>query len=176
MARRSLLSRHELEEHRFHPVVLGVVSLGALFLHAYLPRVWAPLGILDLPLIVVLYFSISWRSPVAGTVYGAAMGLLEDLPGNQYIGVNGIAKSVLGYAAASIGLRIDVENGMIRLGASFVFFLMQSCLLFLIQHFLLGTGDENLLWLHELIRAAVNALVSMPVFYLLDRTRVDEVL
>ncbi len=173
MARRSITNRRELEEHHFHPVVVLAVSLCALFLHAFLPRVWRPLAILDLPLIVVVYFAISWRNRIAGTMLGTVIGLLQDLPGNLYIGVNGIAKAVVGYAASSIGLRIDVENVFTRVLLNFGFFLLQSALLFLIGRFLLAEGSNGMQWIHELIRAAVNAAVAMPLFALLDRTRMD---
>jgi rod shape-determining protein MreD len=173
MPRRSFTNRRELEEHEFHPVVLAAVVLCVLFLQAYLPRVWQPLSILDLPLIVVLYLSISWRNPTAGTLVGTVVGLLQDLPNNQYVGVNGMAKAVVGYAAASIGLKIDVDNVVTRLGMNFGFCLLQSVLLFIIHRFLLGQSSYSLLWLHELIRAAVNAAVALPMFLLLDRTRRD---
>ena len=175
MPRRSFTNRRELEEHSFHPAVLVAVPFCALFLHAYLPRVWTPLNILDLPLIVVLYFSIAWRNPIGGTLFGTLTGLLEDLPGNQYIGVNGIAKAVIGYAAASIGLKVDVDNTVTRTAMNFIFFLLQSALLFLIQRFLLGDTIQTR-WLHELLRAGINTAVSLPVFFLLDRTRTDEYL
>ncbi|MEK6396712.1 MAG: rod shape-determining protein MreD [Terriglobus sp.] len=176
MARRLFTNRRELEEHSFHPAVLLAVPLCALFLHAYLPRVWQPLGILDLPLIVVLYFSIAWRNPIAGTLFGTVVGLLQDLPGNQFIGVNGIVKSVLGYAAASIGLKIDVENLITRVAMNFVFCLLQSLLLFAIQRLLLGQADGPPRWIHELLRAAINSAIAIPIFLLLDRTRMDSVL
>jgi rod shape-determining protein MreD len=174
MSRRSFANRRELEEHHFHPAVLLAVPLGALFLHTYLPRVWAPLGILDLPLIVVLYFAVSWRSPIAGTLMGTVMGLLQDLPSNQYIGVNGMAKAIIGYAAASIGLKVDVENTITRAVMNFGFCLLQSAMLFVIERFLLGENNYALRWVHELLRAAINAGLALPIFFLLDRTRMDD--
>jgi rod shape-determining protein MreD len=45
---------------------------------------------------------------------GAAMGLFEDALTHHAIGVNGIAKTVAGFLAASLGVRIDVENYTIR--------------------------------------------------------------
>jgi rod shape-determining protein MreD len=173
MRRRSFTSRRELEEHTFHPMVLVAVVLCVLFLQSYLPRVWAPLSILDLPLIVVLYLSISWRNATAGTLIGTVVGLLQDLPNNQYIGVNGMAKAVIGYASASIGLKIDVDNLVTRLGMNFGFCLLQSALLFIIHRFLLDESGYAVQWVHELIRAAVNSAVALPMFLLLDRTRRD---
>jgi len=174
MPRRSFATRRELEEHHFHPAVLIAVALAALFLHTYLPRIWQPFSILDLPLIVVLYLSISWRNPLSGTFIGAAIGLLQDLPGNSFIGVNGMAKTIVGYAAASIGLKVDVDNFITRAMMNFGFCLLQSLILLVIQRFLLGDNTYAIRWLHELIRAAVNTAVAVPVFFLLDYTRIDE--
>jgi rod shape-determining protein MreD len=171
---RRFTNRRELEEHHFHPAVLLAVPLFALFLHAYLPHLWAPLGILDLPLIVVLYFSVSWRSPIAGTLIGTAIGLLQDLPSNQYIGFAGIAKAIIGYSAASIGLKIDVENVITRGAMNFGFCLLQSVLFFIVERFLLGESSYAPNWGHELLRAAINAAIALPIFFLLDRTRTDE--
>ena len=174
MSRRSFANRRELEEHHFHPVVLVAVPLCALFLQAYLPHIWRPLSILDLPLIVLLYFSISWRSRIAGTLFGTAVGILQDLPSNQYIGVNGIAKAIIGYAAASIGVKVDVENVVTRVILNFGFFCLQSVLLVLIERFFLGNSSYAASPTHELLRAGVNAAVALPIFLMLDRTRMDE--
>ena len=174
MARRSFANRRELEEHHFHPVVLLSVPLCALFLHAYLPHIWLGFNMLDLPLISVLYFSISWRNRIQGTLFGTAIGLLQDLPSNQYIGVNGMAKAIIGYAAASIGLKVDVDNVLTRAMLIFSFFLLQSALLFTILHYVLGAGDYAPRWIHELLRAVVNTAIAVPIFFLLDRTRMGE--
>jgi len=45
---------------------------------------------------------------------------------SQPIGVNGMAKSVIGYAAASLGSQIDVENMATRALLTFGFSLLQS--------------------------------------------------
>src|SRR5277367_3994329 len=109
MATRSYTSRRELEQHSFSPAVAVLVPLGAILLQALLPKPFPRLAILDLPLIVTVFFAVSRRNPVAGTLTGGAIGLLQDALTAQPIGVNGMAKSVIGYIAASIGVQIDVE-------------------------------------------------------------------
>ena len=132
------------------------------------------MAILDLPLVVTLFFAVSRRSPIAGTVTGATIGLLQDVLTSQPIGVNGMAKSVIGYAAASLGSRIDVDNTVTRGLLTFGFSLLQSALLYLIERRLLGIRSFHILWLHELMRAVVNTLVGVPVYLLLDRWRRQE--
>jgi rod shape-determining protein MreD len=168
------MSRREVEQQSFGLAVAVFVPLGAILLQVLLPRLLPGLAILDLPLIVTLFFAISRRSPIAGTVTGATIGLLQDVLTSQPIGVNGMAKSVIGYAAASLGSRIDVENTGTRAILTFGFSLLQSALLYLIERRLLGFGGFHLLWVHELLRATVNTAVAIPVFLLLDRAKRQE--
>lgn len=167
----SYTSRRELEQHSFPPAVALLVPVGAIVLQVLISKLSWRMGIVDLPLIVTIFFAVSRRSPVAGTLTGAAIGLLQDALTNQPIGVNGMAKSVIGYIAASIGVQVDVENLTTRVLINFGFSLLNSLLLFLINRRLLGNSDFHVLWLHELIRACVNTVVAVPIFILLDRTK-----
>jgi rod shape-determining protein MreD len=174
MVTRSYMSRREVEQQSFSLPVALLVPLAAILLQVLLPRLFTSLALLDLPLVVTLFFAISRRSPIAGTVTGATIGLLQDVLTNQPIGVNGMAKSVIGYAAASLGSQIDVENLATRALLSFGFSLVQSMLLYLIERRLLGIHAFHLLWLHELLRAVANTVVAVPVFLLLDRWKRQE--
>jgi rod shape-determining protein MreD len=171
MANRSYTSRRELEEHSFHPAVTLLVPVVAILLQVLLPKHFSRLAILDLPLIVTIFFAVSRRSPIAGTLTGAVIGLLQDALTNQPIGVNGMAKALIGYIAASIGVQVDVENISTRVLMNFIFSLLQSLFLYLIISRLLGLPGYHLLWLHELIRALVNTLVAIPLFFILDGTK-----
>jgi rod shape-determining protein MreD len=174
MATRSYTSRRELEEHSFHPAVTLLVPLAAIILQALLPKPLPRLAILDLPLIITLFFAVSRRSPIAGALTGATIGLLQDALTNQPIGVNGIAKTVIGYAAASIGVQVDVENLSTRILINLGFSIVNSALLFLINRRLIGLADFHFLWLHELIRAIINTALAVPIFVLLDNAKRTE--
>jgi len=169
MATHSYTSRRELEQYSFHPAMTLLVPLGAILLQVMMPKVWPKLAILDLPLIATIFFAVARRSPIAGTLTGAMIGLMQDALTNQPIGVNGMAKCVIGYIAASIGVRVDVENIGTRALMNFGFSLLESVLLYLIQSRLLGLPGFHLLWLHEVIRALANTAVALPVFLMLDR-------
>jgi rod shape-determining protein MreD len=174
MVTRSYMSRREVEQQSFSFPVAILVPVGAILLQVLLPRLLPALAILDLPLIVTLFFAISRRSPIAGTITGGTIGLLQDVLTSTYIGVNGMAKSVIGYAAASLGSRIDVDNPATRALLTFGFSLLQSALIYLIERRLLGIHGLHELWLHELLRATVNTAVAVPVFLLLDRWKLPE--
>ncbi|WP_128911641.1 rod shape-determining protein MreD [Granulicella sibirica] len=169
MATRSYTSRRELEQYSFHPAMTLLVPLAAILLQVLLPKAIPKLAILDLPLIATIFFAVARRSPIAGTLTGALIGLMQDALTNQPIGVNGMAKCVIGYIAASIGVKVDVENIGTRVLMNFAFSLLESVLLYLIQSRLLGLPGFHLLWLHEVIRALANTAVALPVFLFLDR-------
>lgn len=168
MARLTYTSRRQLEEHTFHPAVVVLAPCAALFLQVFLPRLWPALALLDLPLIVVIFFGVARRSPVYGTIFGAAVGLLQDAFTGQPVGINGICNAVVGYAAASIGVRVDVENPATRTVLAFGFTALQGFLRFIIVRHLLGM-DARWMWGHELLRSAVNAAVAVVMFAVLDR-------
>ncbi len=174
MPDRSYTSRKELEEYHFSLPVALLAPLVLLFLQAFLPKVFPRLLILDLPLIAVIFFAVARRSPIAGSITGAVIGLLQDLLTHQPIGVNGMAKTLIGYFASSIGVQVDVENLLTRILLNFAFTLLQSGLLFLIDRQLLGVHDIHLLWAHELIRAGLNTAVAIPIFLFLDRFKLRD--
>ena len=171
MTTHSYTSRRELEEHSFHPVVAVLVPVLAIVLQAMLPRIFPRLTILDLPLLVAIFFAVSRRSPITGALTGAVIGLLQDALTGQPIGVNGISKTVIGYIGASIGLKVDVDAATTRVVMNFAFSLLNSALLFFIARHLLGLSSEQFLWSRELLRALLETAVALPLFFFLDRAK-----
>ncbi|WP_260703727.1 rod shape-determining protein MreD [Edaphobacter flagellatus] len=170
----SYTSRQELEQHSFPPAVTLLVPVAAIVLQVLLSKLYWRLDILDLPLIVAIFFAVSRRSPAAGTLTGAAIGLAQDALTGRPIGVNGMAKSVIGYIAASIGVQVDVDSLVTRVVMNFGFSILNSILLFLINRRLLGQAEVHVQWVHELIRALANTVVAIPIFFLLDLTKRPE--
>ncbi len=164
-----------MEQYVFHPATTMLVPVAAVLLQALLPK-WFPRvgGLFDLPLIVTIFFAVARRNPIYGTLTGTGIGLFQDALTNLPLGINGMAKALVGYMAASIGVRLDVENGLTRAMLAFGFSLMQSVLLFLIRSRLLGTTGLQVLWLHEILSAIANTAIAIPVFLMLDRTKRQE--
>jgi rod shape-determining protein MreD len=123
--------------------------------------------------VVTVYFALGRRSPIQGTLMGAAMGLFEDALTHHAIGVNGIAKTVVGFLAASVGIRIDVENHTIRLMLNFLLSLLSSTIYIFIYRVLLGLNQEWS-WLNELFKAIGNSLIAVALFPLLDRMQIKD--
>jgi rod shape-determining protein MreD len=166
-------TRRDLEIHRYPVLVYGFIPLIALVLQAWLPRLLGRYAYFDLPLVVTVYFALGRRSPIQGTLMGSALGIFEDALTHHPIGINGIAKTVAGFLAASVGVRIDVENRIIRLGLIFLLSLLSSLLYFVVYRFLLGLALEWT-WLDELFKAIGNSIVGMLIFPLLDRFQIRE--
>jgi len=67
----SYTSRQEIEQHSFSPAVTLLVPVAAIVVQVLLSKLYWRFSYLDLPLIVAIFFSVSRRSPAAGTVTGA---------------------------------------------------------------------------------------------------------
>ena len=125
-----------------------------------------------MPLLLTIYFGLSRRNPSTGLLLGMGIGLLQDsLSGPTVpIGLNGIAKTIIGYLASSIGARLDTEHPIARFALTILFFGAHQGLIVLTQRLLLAQPEA---WfnMHLAIGAAVNAIVGIPLFMLLDRLR-----
>jgi rod shape-determining protein MreD len=165
--------RRDLEIRRYPLLVYALVPLAALVLQAWLPRVLGRYAWFDLPLVVTVYFALGRRSPIQGTLMGAAMGIFEDALSHHAIGINGVAKTIVGFLAASVGVRIDVENHTIRLVLNFLLSLLASAIYVFIYRVLLGL-DLEWQWFTELFKAIGNSLIALVLFPLLDRLQIRD--
>ena len=165
--------RRNTEIRRYPILAYALVPLAALVLQAWLPRVLGSWAWFDLPLVVTVYFALDRRSPIQGTLMGAGMGLFEDALSHHAIGVNGIAKTMVGFLAASIGVRIDVENHTIRLVMNFLLSLLSSALVVFVSRILLGL-DLEWRWFTALFTAIGNSLIALILFPLLDRLQIRD--
>ena len=163
-------SREQIEVYRFSLPVTLMVPLLAVFLQVFLPLRFPFFAIFDLPLLVVIFFAMARRSQVAGLVTGAAIGLLQDsLAGAHHpLGLYGIAKTVVGYGASSLGVKLDVESVGTRFLVVIGFDVIHELIYFLIAR---GMVRLNLHWnwAHELESAFANAILAVFLFALMDR-------
>jgi len=173
MPKLSANARRDLEMHRYPLLVYVLTLLAALVLQAWLPFVLKGYALFDLPLVVTVYFALARRSPIQGTLMGGAMGIFEDALTHHAIGVNGIAKTVAGFLASSMGIRVDVENHTVRLAINFALSLLSSAIYVFVYRILLGmTLDWN--WIIELLKAIGNTLIAVVLFPVLDRLQIRE--
>ena len=163
-------SREQIEVYRFSLPVAVLVPLGAIFLQAFIPLRFPFSSIFDLPLLVVIFFAMARRSPVAGLFTGAVIGLLQDSLTHHPMGVYGIAKTFVGYGASSLGVKLDVESVPTRLLVTTGFYVIHEVLYFLIARAMVRL-DLHWSWPHELVAAIANAILGVLLFALMDRMK-----
>ncbi len=110
------IGESHIEVHKFRTGAILIATLLALVIQAWFPLHFARAALLDLPLLVTIYFGLSRRNPSTGLLLGTAIGLLQDsLSGPTVpLGLFGMAKTIIGYLASSIGARLDTEHPAAR--------------------------------------------------------------
>lgn len=163
-------SGDQIEVYRFSLPVAILVPLAAIFLQAFLPLRLPFFSLFDLPLLVTIFFAVARRSQIAGMITGALIGLAQDSLTHGPIGVLGIAKTVVGYGASSLGAKLDVENAGARFLVTLVFYVVHQ-----IVYFTVARGLVQLAlawsWPRELGAALANAVLAVALFMALDRLK-----
>ena len=161
-----------IEVHKFYPGAVVGVTVAALVLQAIVPLYIPVLRILELPLLVTIYFGLSRRNPSTGLLLGMVIGLSQDALSGPTVplGYYGIAKTVVGYLASSIGARLDTEHPAARFLLTGGFFVLHQAVLVLTRRLLLAQ-PEPWMNLQLAVAAAVNALLGTVLFLALDRLR-----
>jgi rod shape-determining protein MreD len=165
-----LSSQRESQVSRFPAWVMLVVPLAAILFQVYVPLFLEFLSFLQMPLLVVVYFALMRRSQVSGLLVGALVGLAQDSLSKNPLGLLGIVNTLVGYFAASVGLRLDVDHPLIRLPLTFFFFLFHQLFYWLMVRALLGQQlafDVQ----KTLVLGLLNAVVGVSLFHFLDKLR-----
>ena len=161
-------SQEQIEVYRFGLPVTIIVPLIAIFLQAFIPVRFPFFAIFDLPLLVVIFFAVARRNPVAGLITGSLIGIVQDSLTHNPIGLFGIAKSVVGYGASSLGVKLDVENAGARFLVTMFFYVVHEFVYFMVARGLVGLSLQWS-WPHELRSAIANAILAVAMFAVLDR-------
>lgn len=170
MAIRAQIEPH-IEVHKYAGLHVAAVAFFALVLQTFLPRYFPRADLLELPLLVTLYFGLSRRNPSTGLLLGTAIGLGQDalsLP--QPIGLYGIAKTLVGFGASSIGGRFDVDHPLSRFVLGFLFFHLHH-IAFAVTRRLLLAEAQDFFGAQLLAASLLNAALAVALFPLLDRLR-----
>jgi rod shape-determining protein MreD len=160
-------SGEQVEVYRFSIPATILIPLTAVFLQAFLPQKF---HIFDIPLLVTIGFATARRSQLSGLFTGAAIGLFQDALTHQPIGLYGISKTVVGFLASSLGIKIDVENAGARLLITTAFYVIHEIVYFSIARGLVRLHMEWS-WGRELLSGLANALLGVVVYALMDRMK-----
>jgi len=170
--RLSYTSREQVDVYRFSwPVSVGLPFL--MVLQAFLPVRLPFLRVFDFGLLLTIFFAVSRRSQVSGLLTGAAIGLLQDGLTNTPFGVFGIAKTLVGYGASSIGIKIDVENPGSRFLLTFMFYALHLAVVLTTERWLMGQHVHFNLG-HEAGAAVVNSVMAVFLFAGLSRFKIRD--
>lgn len=156
---------------RFNVAAMIAIPLVAILFQVYVPQFVKYLSYLELPLLVTVYFALMKRSPIAGVLFGAGIGLAQDSLSSHPLGMFGIVKTLVGYFAASMSQRFDVENPVVRLILSFFFCFFHQFFYWVLARALLGEGldfDPQ----QTIVLAMLNAAVAVPLFHILDKLKI----
>src|ERR1700719_4369867 len=163
-------SRKEKSE-RLRIAWLIIIPLIAILFQVYVPRFVSFLSYLELPLLITVHFALSSRAPIASVFYGMSIGLVQDSLSHQPIGMFGIVKTLVGYFAASVSMRFDVDNPFLSFILSFFFYFFHQFFYWVLDRALLGEAmifDPQ----QTLLFGLLNAAVSLPLFRILDKLKV----
>jgi len=150
------------------PVTIGIPLL-ALFVQAFVPLRFPRFAVyFDLPLLVTIFFAMARRNPISGLLTGAVIGLAQDMLGHNQIGIYGIAKTIVGYGASSLGVKLDVENAGARFLVTLAFYLIHSAAYFAVAHYMVNSA-QSFSWLHGMLAGLANATLGVLVYFLLDK-------
>jgi rod shape-determining protein MreD len=165
-----LSSEREGRISHFRVWVMIGVPLAAILFQVYVPLFFEFLGFLELPLLVVVYFALMRRNQVSGLLIGALVGLAQDSLSKNPLGMFGIVKTLVGYFASSIGVRLDVDNTVLRLVLTFFFYIFHQFFYWVLARALLA---QQLAFEPQktLLLGLLNALVGVSLYYFLDKLR-----
>src|SRR6202158_1222151 len=162
-------SGEQVEVYRFSiPVTIGVPLL-ALFIQAFVPLRFPRFAVyLYLPLLVTIFFAMARRNPISGLLTGAFIGLAQDMLGHNPIGIYGIAKTVVGYGASSLGVKLDVENAGARFLVTLGFYFVHAAVYCTVSRGLVNM-TQTWSWPHGILAALANAFLGVVLYFVLDK-------
>ncbi len=163
-------NQRESQVSRFRAWVFFAIPLAAILFQVYVPLFFDFLSYLEMPLIVTIYFALMKRSPVHGTLIGAMVGLAQDSLSKNPLGMFGIVKTLVGYFAASIGMRLDVDHPLMRMLIGYFFYFFHQLFYWVLSRALLGQQIDFEVR-RTLVLSLLNAVVALSVFHFLDKLK-----
>ena len=160
-----------VEAYRYQLPVIILVPLLALVIQAYLPLYVASVEIVNLPLLVVVYFALTRHSPLLGLLTGALIGVAQDSLSRDPIGLFATANSVTGYVTSLLSSWVDAERLGIRVLTVFIAYSLYLVCFHILNSVWLGNALEPAIG-KSLVTVLVNATLGVLLYSLLDRFRI----
>jgi rod shape-determining protein MreD len=157
---------------RFQVVALFLITLVAIIAQVYIPRLIPNTEFLEIPLLITVYFGLMRHNQLSSLFFGAFVGLAQDSLSHLPLGMYGISKTLVGYFAASVSMRFDVENTVIRFLLTFFFFFFHQFFYWIMRRALLAQ-DVPLDPQKVLLQALLNSVIAVPLYLILDRMKLS---
>jgi rod shape-determining protein MreD len=125
----------------------------------------------DLPLIFSVYYGFTLGNPVASVVIGSSLGLMQDSLSGAVLGANGLSKTLIGFFAASAGVKFAIDQPIARVFALFLF-TIGDVLLVTILGLMVGPGvgaSYSGAYGNWVLSAILNTLLGLVLFGYHDR-------
>ncbi len=146
-------------------LVLVVVLLA---FQVALTRYVSWLNMLDLPLVAVLYLTITKESLLWTILAGSAVGFVQDSLSLGVLGMNGFTKISIGFLAYMANSVFAIDRHTTRWALLFLSSVFAALLYFLLRILFLNR-DEMIDGRRLLLSGILNACVGLFLFYLFDR-------
>ena len=160
----------KIETYKLKAPALVLIPLFALAIQAYLPLYWSSARLLDLPLVVLIYYGLTRRSPIYAMLAGAIIGIAQDSLTGGAIGLFGSSKTVIGYVAHGLSSLLDTDGFRVRMIIIFFFYMFQTVLIYSLGTFVLG--QSNYLYIvRSVFGGLVNAVIGVLLYRVLDQIR-----
>ncbi|MGH9449033.1 MAG: rod shape-determining protein MreD [Terriglobia bacterium] len=154
--------------YRVNLAAFWISLFAGLLLQISLP-VQLPLArLFDFPLILTIYYASIRRSGAYGIFLGTGLGLVQDALSHGLIGMFGISDCLVGYLAASVSVKFDLE----QLGARYVLTALLVCvhsLVLVALRRLLFESPAPFVRLELASTIVVNVALALICYPILDR-------
>jgi rod shape-determining protein MreD len=120
----------------------------------------------NLVLVAVIYVALAF-GPVAGLLAGSAGGLIQDALAGGVVGLGGFSKTLVGFVIGILGAQFIVAQWFPR----FVMFVSGTLiheLCYQALYALVESRSFRMPWSATLIQAAVNALIGVLAFAIIE--------
>ena len=121
---------------------------------------------LDLVLVVVVYVALT-TGPATGMLAGSVAGIIQDALSSGTVGIGGLAKAIVGFAAGVIGQQFIVTAAFPRF-VMFVAATVVHAALFMGMYVVLGLKEFPSPWAAVLSQALANAVVGIIAFAIIE--------
>lgn len=156
--------------YRPHPLAYGISIFVALLLQISLPPRLPVARLIDLPLLLTIYFALMRRNRIFGTFLGMGLGLAQDALSHGRIGMFGMTKAVVGYFAAVASVKFNLEHVAGRLILTGFLVALHGLMLAGLEYILMDPPPP-FLPLDLASAVLLNTALAFGVYQLLDRFR-----